>query len=168
MSQSKQFTIHRGYRVYVPEVKDFRRDNHGCYLVHVQLSRVNGAIEERIGIPGCVAGSIHRALELSAKYAVSIIDDRMGHPIPGAQPDPIPSPATKPQRISPEPVPTTTALRAAVNVARQLMDTALVLPVLQRELARRVYIEALQALQGSVLDGLNAAVGSQVRSARTR
>lgn len=134
MSQSKQFTIYRGYRIHVPAAKDFRRDNHGCYRVHVQLSRLDGAIEEQIGIPGCVAGSIQRALEMSARYAVSIIDERMGHPISEAQPAPPgPAPAISPPRTGPEPVPGTAALREAADVARKRMAAAGSLPAIQCE-----------------------------------
>jgi len=193
MLQSRQFTIHKGYRIYVPLDNDFRRDNHGCYLVHVQLSLLDGTIDERIGIPGCVAGSIPRALEMSAKYAASIVDERVGNPIDGAQGGlegsgaameveaafganavrgtrgvSRRSPTLTPPPISVASTPDTAALREAAHLARQLMGAARKLPAIQREAAKHACIDALQALQASMLDSLNAAGESPVRPGRVR
>jgi hypothetical protein len=80
----QEYILYKGYRIHTPPSGDFRRDNHGCYQVHIQLSRIDGAIQELIPIPASVAGSIAKARDMSIKHAHRIVDERANAFCPAA------------------------------------------------------------------------------------
>lgn len=153
------FTAYKGYRIFTPTKTEIRRDNHGCYLVHVHFSRRDGAIEERINIPACVAGSLLKAQEMSVKHAVRIIDERED---PSATCPTASEPATNSEERTTRPV----SLRSAVSQARKLMQETQSLANSGGKLAKRLYIDALEALHACLMDELNVAEKKAMKKIR--
>lgn len=165
----RNFVTYHDYRIYAPADHEFRRDKRGCFLVHIHLSRLDGAIDERIVIPGCVAGSIPKALEMSARHAMRTIDERMGIMCRKGASPPVPSVASGRNQDLPvntaaansEEVPeasrsATNGLGSAVQLARQRFESAKSMEVRQCGATEREYVDALQALQASAMAALDA------------
>jgi hypothetical protein len=73
------YTLHKGFRIYLPEEGDFRRDALGRYIVHVRMRRERAQYLKRIEIPDCHAADLHQAQALSIEQAIRLIDDK-NHP----------------------------------------------------------------------------------------
>lgn len=73
------YTLHKGFRIYLPEESEFRRDRHGRYVVHVRMRRERSRRLKRIEIPDCFASDLREAQELSIELAMRLINDK-NHP----------------------------------------------------------------------------------------
>ncbi len=73
------YTLHKGFRIYLPEEADFARDRRGRYVVHVRMRRERARHLKRIEIPDCFASDLREAQELSIEQAMRLINDK-NHP----------------------------------------------------------------------------------------
>ena len=68
------YRTYKGFRLYLPEDADFRRDVQGRYIVHVLIARLDAEMPERIRVSNCYAWDLREAQELSIQQAMSMID----------------------------------------------------------------------------------------------
>lgn len=73
------YTLHKGFRIYLPEEEDFEKDDNGRYVVHVRLRREHSRYLKHIEIADCFGKDLHDAQTLSIEMAMRLIDDK-NHP----------------------------------------------------------------------------------------
>lgn len=73
---TRSFTIYKGYRIFLLEENDFRRDERGRYAVSVHIERPPVENTKHIEVPDCYAASLEEAQQASVEQAMRIIDGR--------------------------------------------------------------------------------------------
>jgi hypothetical protein len=76
MAEPGGYTVHKGFRIYLPEEGEFRRDTTGRYVVHVRMKRERALHARRIEIPDCFAEDLYHAQVLSIEQGIRLIDDK--------------------------------------------------------------------------------------------
>lgn len=79
LAEPTGYTLHKGFRIYLPEEADFEKDGKGRYVVHVRLRREHARYLKRIEVPDCFGKDLHDAQTLSIEMAMRLIDDK-NHP----------------------------------------------------------------------------------------
>jgi hypothetical protein len=68
------FTIYKGYRIFLLEERDFRRNADGRYAVSVHIEKPELENMKHIEVPDCFASSLEEAQQMSVEQAMRIID----------------------------------------------------------------------------------------------
>lgn len=71
---TRSFTIYKGYRIFLLEDDDFRKDTLGRYAVSVHIEKPELQAWRRIEVPECYAATLEEAQQVSVKQAMLIID----------------------------------------------------------------------------------------------
>jgi hypothetical protein len=72
---TRSFTIYKGYRIFLLEEHDFRRETDGRYAVSVHIEKPELDNMKHVEVPDCFAGSLEEAQQMSVEQAMRMIDD---------------------------------------------------------------------------------------------
>jgi hypothetical protein len=74
---TRSFTIYKGYRIFLLEEGDFRKDAKGRFAISVHIEKPELENTRHVEVPDCYASSLEEAQQMSVEQAMRIIDGRL-------------------------------------------------------------------------------------------